>query len=141
MRTCTGNRILYKKGALAESVKELRQGGVLGLLIDMSRRKDGIEIEFFGHRATATPAAALLAIRCSSPVLPAFCIRTSDGRLHGRIDPPLNIRRTGDLAADLRFNTQLMTNSLEKVVREFPEQWYWRQKRWKDFHPHLYLNK
>jgi KDO2-lipid IV(A) lauroyltransferase len=138
MRTRLGNQILYKKNALPEISQTLRRGGVTGLLIDMSRRKDGVEVEFFGKRATATPAAALMGIRYKSPVIPAFCIRKPDGRLTFQIEPPIQIQKSGDLRVDFQVNTQLMTDVVERMVREHPEQWFWLQRRWKDFYPHLY---
>ncbi len=72
LRTRFGLKIVYKKGALPEMRRMLRRGGVIGLLVDQSRRSEGVDVNFFGHRVTATPAAAFLAIRCKSPVLPIF---------------------------------------------------------------------
>ena len=138
MRTRLGNQILYKKNALPEISQTLRRGGVTGLLIDMSRRKDGVEVEFFGKRATATPAAALMGIRYKSPVIPMFSIRKPDGRLTIQIEPPIEIQKTGDLRVDFQVNTQSMTDVVERMVRDYPEQWFWFQRRWKDFYPHLY---
>ena len=138
LRTRMGNKIIYKSGALPELSRTLREGGIVGLLIDMSRRKDGVEVQFFGRKATATPAAALLAIRCNSPVVPAFCFRQADGRFGTQIGPPVEIKRTKDLRTDLQTNTQIMTDRVEQVVRSHPEQWFWAQKRWKEFYPHLY---
>jgi KDO2-lipid IV(A) lauroyltransferase len=137
-RTRFGNRILYKKGALPDMMQTLRQGEIVGLLMDISRRFDGVEVKFFGHRATATPAAALLAIRCKSPIIPAFSHRNAKGQLIIHIEAPIAIQRTGDLRTDLQINTQLITDRVERTVRNYPEQWNWILKRWKDFYPDLY---
>jgi len=138
MRTRFGNRILYKKGALPEMMQTLRQGEIVGILMDISRRFDGVEVNFMGRRATATPAAALLAIRCRSPIIPAFCHRNENGTLTVRIEPPIEIQRTKDLRVDLQTNTQLITDRVERAVRNYPEQWNWMLKRWKEFYPTLY---
>jgi len=137
-RTHFGNRILYKKGALPDLMQTLRRGGMVGLLLDISRRFDGVEVTFFGHRATATPAAAMLALRCKSPIIPAFSHRNAEGQLIIQIEPPIEIRRTGDLRADLQINTQLITDRVERVIRNYPDQWNWTLKRWKEFYPALY---
>lgn len=139
-RTRFGNRVLYKKGSLAEMTRLLREGGVLVMLVDMARRKDGIEVEFFGRRATATPAAAMLALRCRAPVVTAFSHRAPDGRLHVVIGEPLEMHRSGDLRADLRENTQRITAAVERAVRAHPEEWHWAMKRWKDHYPEIYRN-
>jgi KDO2-lipid IV(A) lauroyltransferase len=116
----------------------LRQGEMLGLLMDISRRFDGVEVQFFGRRATATPAAAMLAIRCKSPVIPIFCHRNHMGHLVIRVEHPIEIKRTGNLRSDLHTNTQLITDRVEHAVRKNPEQWNWLLKRWKEFYPDLY---
>ena len=138
LRTRFGNRIIYKKGALPEMTQTLRQGQILGLLMDVSRRFDGVEVQFFGRRATATPAAAMLALRCKSPVVPIFCHRNPGGKLVIKAEHPLEIKRTGDLRSDLQTNTQLITDSVERAIREHPEQWNWILKRWKEYYPNLY---
>jgi KDO2-lipid IV(A) lauroyltransferase len=138
MRTRFGNKIIYKKGALPEMIQTLRRGQVVGILMDISRRFDGVEINFFGRRATATPAAAMIALRCKSPIIPAFCHRSADGKLIIRVERPIEIQRTKDLRADLQTNTQLITDRIERAVRNYPEQWNWMLKRWKEFYPDLY---
>ena len=138
LRTRFGNKIIYKRGALPEMTQTLRNGEILGLLMDISRRFDGVEVQFFGRRATATPAAALLAIRCKSPVVPIFCHRNRKGELVIRAERPVEIQRTGNLRSDLQTNTQLITDRVERAVRKNPDQWNWLLKRWKEFYPDLY---
>jgi KDO2-lipid IV(A) lauroyltransferase len=138
LRTRFGNKIIYKKGALPEMMQTLRQGSMVTILMDISRRFDGVEVNFFGRRATATPSAALLGLRCKSPVIPIFCHRNPKGELIVQVEPPLEIQRTKDLRSDLQFNTQLITDRVERAVRNYPEQWNWMLKRWKDFYPDFY---
>ena len=138
LRTRFGNKVIYKKGALPEMMQTLRQGKMVAILMDISRRFDGVEVNFFGHRATATPAAALLGLRCKSPIIPAFCHRNPKGKLIVRVELPVEIKRTKDLRYDLQFNTQLITDRVERVVRNYPDQWNWMLKRWKEFYPGLY---
>jgi KDO2-lipid IV(A) lauroyltransferase len=138
MRTHFGNRVLYKEGALPEMMQTLRQGEMVGILMDISRRFDGVEVKFFGRRATATPAAALLGLRCKSPIIPAFCHRNGNGELTVRIERAIETQQTGDLRFDLQTNTQLITDRVERAVRNCPEQWNWMLKRWKEFYPKLY---
>jgi KDO2-lipid IV(A) lauroyltransferase len=137
-RTRFGNAIIYKKGALADMTRVLREGGVLAVLVDMARHKDGIDITFFGKKATATPAVALLALRCRCPVIPAFSIRGDDGRLSVQVGAPIEMRRSGDLRRDLVENTQRITDVVERAIQEHPDQWHWMMRRWKDYYPELY---
>ena len=138
IRTRFGNTILYKKKSLAAMTQVLRYGGVLGILVDMARRKDGVDINFFGKKATATPAVAMLALRYRCPVIPMFCIRESDGGLEIYAEPAVEMRRSNDLRADLVENTQRITDVVERMIRQHPEQWQWLMKRWKEHYPYLY---
>jgi KDO2-lipid IV(A) lauroyltransferase len=138
MRSRFGIEIVEKKGAMPEMRRMLRQGGVIGLLVDQSRRSEGVEVKFFGHKVTTTPAAAFLAIRCNSPVLPIFCVRDDRGRLTVVAKPLLEMRRTGDLRSDIQANTQIITDVVENAVRQYPDQWFWVHKRWKKYYPDLY---
>jgi KDO2-lipid IV(A) lauroyltransferase len=138
LRTRFGNKVIYKKGALPEIMQTLREGAIVGIMMDISRRFDGVEVSFFDRRATATPAAALLGLRCKSPIIPAFCHRNPKGELIVRVEPPVEIRRSSDLRSDLQFNTQLITDRVERAVRNYPEQWNWLLKRWKEYYPGLY---
>ena len=138
LRTRFGLKIVYKKGALPEMRKMLRRGGIIGLLVDQSRRSEGVEVTFFGRKVTVTPAAAFLAIRYKCQVLPIFCVRKTNGQLIMEVNAPLEIVQTGDLRSDLQTNTQRITDAVEAAVRRYPEQWFWVHKRWKKFYPDLY---
>ena len=138
MRTRFGNRVIYKKGALPEMMQTLRKRGIVAILMDVSRRFEGVEVNFFGRRATATPSAALLGLRCKSPVLPGFSYRNPRGKLIIQIEPPVEMQRSKDLRFDLQRNTQRITDRVERAIRKNPEQWNWMLKRWKEFYPDLY---
>jgi KDO2-lipid IV(A) lauroyltransferase len=138
LRTRSGGRVLFHKGVLPDMVKAVRNGEVLTLLIDMSRPKEGVDVTFLGRKATAPPGAALVALRCNSPVIPAFCLREPDGELTVRFYPAVALKRTGDLRSDVQVNTQLMTDVLQKAVWDYPEQWGWYQRKWKKHYPELY---
>lgn len=137
-RNRLGNTIIDKKGALPKMTEGLRKGGVIGMLIDQSRRKHGVEVRFFGRQATVSPAPALLALRSKSLVLPAFAIRRPDGELTIQVKTPFELTRTGDLRRDIQSNTQSMIDVVEEMVRKYPDQWFWLLKPWKVHYPELY---
>lgn len=139
LRTTCGNQLIDKKGALTTMARTLRKGGLLAMLIDQETRKtEGVEVNFFGRKAFATPAAAMLAQRYNSLVVPIFCIREKDLNLTLVVQPPLHLEKTDDIKTSLQVNTQIMTDVIEKAVREYPEQWFWFHKRWKRHYPDLY---
>lgn len=139
LRSSSGNILLDKKGALPAMARTIRKGGMIGLLIDQATTKaEGANVEFFGHKVTATPVVAMLAIRYNCLVLPAFCVREKDNSYTLTYAPPLRFQTTDDLKADITSYTQMLTNMIESMIREYPEQWFWFHKRWKRYYPELY---
>jgi Kdo2-lipid IVA lauroyltransferase/acyltransferase len=139
LRSRFGSSVIDKEGALPEMTQTLRSGKILALLIDQGTKiSEGVEISFFGKKVTVTPAAAMLALRCKSTVLPVFCLRDADHVLTITIEPPVQLVKTNNLRNDLEINTQRMTDVIEKAVRQCPDQWLWLHKRWKRFYPELY---
>jgi KDO2-lipid IV(A) lauroyltransferase len=119
-------------------LKTVRDGGIIALMVDMSVRKQSVPVTFFGHRTRASHAAALLAARSKVTILPLFSYRGSDGRLTGHIGPPVPLVKSRNFKSDLRQNTQALTDIVEAMIRRHPDQYFWIQKRWKDYHPELY---
>jgi len=139
LRTRFGATVIDKEDGMPKMMRAVRQGKILGIMLDQgTKSKMGVKLNFFNRAVTATPAVALLAIRCKSPVIPIFCIREADGRLTIIVESPLNLKRTKDLRFDINTNTQIMMDAIEKAIRVYPEQWFWVHKRWKKYYPHLY---
>ena len=109
-----GTRIRYKQQALSEMMETMRRKEALGILIDQSKRSEGVPVKFFGAEVVTTSVAALLARRYKCPVIPVFCIRAPDGRLTIRVEPPLELVRSRNMQADFQDNTQLMTDLSSK---------------------------
>ncbi len=137
-RSRSGIRIIYKKNAFPAMLKTVRDGGIIALMVDMSVRKQSVPVTFFGRRARASHAAALLAARAKLTILPLFSYRGTDGRLVGEIGPPVPLVRSRNFKSDLKQNTQALSDIVEAMVRRHPDQYFWIQKRWKDYHPELY---
>ena len=131
-RTRFGNRSIDKRAAARPMLRILREGGTLGLLVDLNTLPhEGVFVDFFGIPASTTASLATLALRTKAAVLPVFVPWDKENRrfvLH--IDPPLEIESTGDAEADVRHLTSQFTAVIESYVRRFPEQWLWIHKRW-----------
>jgi KDO2-lipid IV(A) lauroyltransferase len=138
IRTRFGMNVIYKKNALPKMMRALRRGEILALFVDQSKYKQGVDVTFLGRKATVTPAVALLAIRCKSPILPIFSLRKPDGTLTLQVNPPIELKRSTDLPADLQRGAQIMMNAIEDMVLKYPDQWAWYQRMWKTSYPYLY---
>ncbi len=131
LRTWHGGGIIPKKSSMRTVLKRLKQGKLVGVLLDQNaNRRDGVFVDFFGRPASTTKGLALLALKTEAPIVPIFLVR--DGS-HYKIlcAPEVPLIRTGDKAKDVETNTQLYTKIIESVVRQYPDQWFWLHRRWK----------
>ena len=78
------------------------------------------------------PTVALLALRFECDVLPARVERLDGARFRLTIEPPLPLPDTGDRAADVAALMTAVNATLERWIRERPEQWFWVHRRWPD---------
>jgi KDO2-lipid IV(A) lauroyltransferase len=131
-RTRFGNRSIDKRAAARPMLRILREGGTLGLLVDLNTLPhEGLFVDFFGIPASTTASLATLALRTKAAVLPVFVPWDKEKRRFTlRIDPPLEIESTGERDKDVRQLTSQFTSVIEDYVRRFPEQWLWIHKRW-----------
>jgi Kdo2-lipid IVA lauroyltransferase/acyltransferase len=128
----TGSEFI-PKGAIASrrALAALRRGAHLTLLVDQ-KLNDGIPVPFFGRPAMTAPALALLALHFDCAVLPARVERLDGAHFRLTIDPPLQLPKSGERAADVATLMAAVNRTLETWIRERPEQWFWLHSRWPD---------
>jgi KDO2-lipid IV(A) lauroyltransferase len=136
IRDRLGQTVVDRHGALRPVLQHLRQGGLVGMLIDQNQRRDGVFVDFFGRKASTVPSPAAIALKYDVPVLPGYGHRAEDGFLHIlRCEAPFQLVRTGDAEADVLANTAQFTRRIEEYIRRHPDQWFWLHSRWKSRPP------
>jgi KDO2-lipid IV(A) lauroyltransferase len=132
-RRSRGNRTIDKTSAAREMLQILRDGGALGILVDLNTLdREAIFVDFFGRPASTTFIVAKLALRTGAEVLPVFAPWDQERKqIKLIIGEPLRIERTGDENEDVRRLTQEYTRVVEDYVRRYPDQWLWIHRRWK----------
>jgi KDO2-lipid IV(A) lauroyltransferase len=132
MRTKDGNTLIPKGGSGRTITRLLGENRIIGILSDQNVDKyEGVFVDFFGRPACTAVGLAVLALRTSAPVLPAFMARMPDGKYRFIVQPAVEITRTDDYESDLQVNTQRFTKIVEDMVRQYPDQWFWIHQRWK----------
>jgi Kdo2-lipid IVA lauroyltransferase/acyltransferase len=126
-----GDTILRGAGAGQRLSRALRDGRVLGLLIDQDIETPGAFVEFFGRPAWTPSGAGVLAIRSRRPVVAGYARRLPDGSFRLTFEPAIVPGRTGDLEADAARLTAALTARIEAWVRDEPSQWVWMHRRWR----------
>lgn len=133
LRTKFGNRPIKKSNSVIAASRVLREEGLLGILADVNAHpKEGVFVPFFGKDACTSTGVALLALRTNSMILPMCAVWDEEARRYIGVHGPLmEPTATGDRTEDVRQTTAAFTAEVEKLIRQFPEQWLWIHKRWK----------
>jgi len=139
-RELHGVEMVYRKGAIKNLIKALRDGKFVGLLVDqhLGEKQGGVVVDFFGHRVFHSPAASILARNLDALIIPTF-ISTDDYKKYQiTFYKPLDIVKSKDKSGDILKITQAQALATQKVIEKNPNQWFWVHKRWKGFYSHIY---
>ena len=138
LRTASGNKVIYnRENAVKNIISALNEKEIVGFLPDENASKRiGVFVDFFGVKACTMPGMANIAAKTKLPVVPAFIVRIKgkDGNYSKHrliIEPPLDIKYTGDRKTDTMNILKLFNEKIEDIIKQYPEQWFWIHNRWK----------
>jgi KDO2-lipid IV(A) lauroyltransferase len=127
-----GFGVIGKRGSLDRILDLLAQGDVIVFPFDQhAGPPDGIESEFFGHRAWTFRSLAIIALATGAPVISATAWRDASGTHVMQFGDPLPAVEAEDTNEAIRLTTRAYNAALERLVLARPEQWYWVHRRWK----------
>ncbi len=135
-RASAGMRIFWRGSPMSarELLRFLRDGGMVGILIDQDTRVAGHFVPFFGRPAFTPRGASDLSVRLGAPMIFGCAHRVSANKhriVLRRIDPA----RTGDREADSKALTAAATRAIEDEIRASPAEWVWMHSRWRTAPP------
>jgi len=132
IRCLHGNRVIHKDDFARGLISSMRSGETVGILMDTNMTPpQGVFVPFFGVQACTASGLARIALRTDAAVVPGFLFAEPNGRYKLTFGPALELIRTSDPESDIVANTALFTASIERSIREYPEQWLWMHRRWK----------
>ena len=132
LRTRFGFNVFYKKNAVFHLLRALKRGEHAGILIDQ-KLNDRIHVEapFFGIPSRCTPIPALLQIRHNIRIQPVFMVHKQCGKFSFLIGKPIEYSNTSISEEEqVKELTAQHQAALEKIIRAYPEQWFWMHNRW-----------
>ena len=137
LRTMTGNRVIYRQGALRRVLREISENHAVAILIDQHiHTSEAVTVDYFGRPVATTSALAALALRTGAEVIPVFTLPLPGGRYRLIYDHPVE-PPPADSPDPVREFTQRCTDVLEMYVRRNPELWLWMHRRWRVPEPGL----
>ena len=92
---------------------------------------DDVEIEFFGRKTTAVSGPVLLGLKHKIPLVLSYAI-FEDNTVKVINKKILEIEKKENLKATVKYNMQKIFYEFEEIIKEYPEQYMWQHKRWRD---------
>lgn len=123
LRRSHGMRLIPADGPLMQLVRALKRGEIVGLPCDRGIADNTRTVSFFGAPARLPDGPVRLALRTGASLVAAFGLRLEDDTFQVRIEPPFELRPTGDLEADIEMGMELTVEVLERYISRHPEQW------------------
>ena len=130
-----GLNVIPKKNALNNVMDALEAHNAVAFIMDQHaslKAKDGIAVDFFGSKAGTFRSPAMIASYTGVPVLGFRTYRQKDGKHILEFFPQMPWIKASSPKEELAANTRQYNQFIEKLILEYPDQWLWMHKRWKN---------
>ncbi len=117
--------------SVKKSLNALRRNEILYLVADEQQIRGGLPVPFFGQTVYSAPGPAIFSLKTGAPILPMFIVREAGTPRTLQIGSPVEVERTSDEKKDTERLTAELTRVIEEIVRQYPSQWPWLNRRWK----------
>ena len=109
--------------------RALSANKIIAMLIDQNDNKSDLFVNFFNKLASSSKGTAAFHLLRKSPVILITCPYVED-----KFEITLNrisFELNGEQEKDIQHISQNITTELEKIIRQYPEQYFWMHKRWR----------
>jgi phosphatidylinositol dimannoside acyltransferase len=110
-------------------VQLIAQNHVITLVADRDLTGKGVDVEMFGAIRQLPAGPALLSITTGAPLCVAAVFTTAHG-WHTRINPPVEVERTGQLRTDVTAMMRVVAEQFERFIAAAPADWHMFQPAW-----------
>jgi KDO2-lipid IV(A) lauroyltransferase len=135
-REAAGNRVIGRKGAFKEIMRDLQGGRDVAVLFDQNvTRNHAVFVPWFGVPAATTRAVALSALRTEAPVVVAGVGYKGGDRYEIMAEEcdfkALYSRESLSADEKVAIMTAEMSARYVDMIRRYPGEWFWMHRRWK----------
>jgi KDO2-lipid IV(A) lauroyltransferase len=120
-----------RRQAVQQSLKQLRGGGIVYIVMDQNPPYPDIMVDFFGYPVPSFKGPMVLAMRTDATILPGFIVYDKGWRQKLFIEKPFAVKTTGNQERDISHNLARLMKLTEGYIERYPEQWWWWHRRWK----------
>ena len=117
------------KRATLHMGRALAANKIIAMLIDQNDNKSNLFINFFARLASTSKGTASFHLLRKSPVILVTCPYVGDQ--FEITFQRISFELTGEQEKDTLHISQNINTELEKVIRQYPEQYFWMHRRWR----------
>jgi len=125
-----GCKLIERKNGSRQLIKILKSNEAIGITADQGG-KSGTQVKFFGKYASMSSGGVRIALKYDAAVVPAFYARIKGAYFKTFLEPPFEIKKTGDIEKDINVNLQELVHIFEKYISKYPHEYLWSYKVWK----------
>ena len=130
-RTNIGMTVVYDAEAVRRIPRAIKEGRLVGLVADQGvMGLASTFVTFFGRPAKTPRGPAVFALRYKVPILFIAAILQPSGKYRLCVEE-IAAADSGDRDADVDETVARFTAALERMVRRYPDQYFWHHRRWK----------
>jgi lauroyl/myristoyl acyltransferase len=118
------------RAALLDGMRQLRGGGVLGVVADRNTEETGVTIRFFGHPTRVATGAAKIALRSRAHVVVSLCRRLPGNKFSVTFSTPIPPSGSAANDEDVKALLSDIFSRFERHFSQNPEQWVLLQPVW-----------
>ena len=125
------------KNAMGRIFAGINQGEIIAMAMDQNlQQRRGMFINWFGTPASSVRSASYVAKETKVPVLSGTMFQRGPKKFEVMITEELVWQtHSEDDEEELTYNAQLMSDSVESIIRDNPGEWFWIHRRWKNQPP------
>jgi KDO2-lipid IV(A) lauroyltransferase len=117
------------KRATLQMGRALAANKIIAMLIDQNDNKSDLFVNFFAKLASSSKGAAAFHLLRKSPVILVTCPYVGDK--FEITFQRISFELTGEQEKDTQHISQKINTELEKVILQYPEQYFWMHRRWR----------
>lgn len=125
-----GCRIIPRQNGLRQLIRLLGSNQSIGMTLDQGGKK-GMQVKFFNKDASMASGAVRLALDYGAALIPTFTTRIKGPYIKLFIEPPFEIKKSGNLEKDITDNLQALVQIFQRYILKYPKEYLWSYRIWK----------
>ena len=131
MRNAQGMEgVMRDENVVKRVLRGLHHGRVLAFLTDLRSRTPGMKVRFLGKEANVVAGLGLFARQAKVPIFPGYVRRDGWGRHVWHFEEPIRPDLALPKEQDWNRMTQQVMDIFDGAIRQYPDQYFWYNRRW-----------